>query len=494
MSLTDPLIVNEQDTKEKEPVNKNVYVTLVLISFWGLADSIWGGAVLSAWLFLLAGGDPNPHSVNLALITTGIYVVRARIPHQRANTVVGGVEALQGIANLVTALPVGYLADKYGKAIMCKLGGVGCTIAAAITLTAIFGSWSTNEEIGILGFSLLLWGVFGGIFYGPLQALFADSIPRGQRSHYYTILQNCYLMPSIVGPLIAIGLFQKYGDNWTFSELRLPFAFGVLLDLPASMLSFFLSDVAIENEKEELDEIDQEAIRNKRESYVVPILGVTLTRGAIPYILFLADLVNALGSGMTIKFVPLFFATEIDLSPTFVQVLNMSVSGVLMVATFVAQRASKNVGRVQVVIFCRTCGIVLLLSLSQIVSHGIRSWKIVVPVYLLRAGFMNCAYPLDESILMDNVKQSDRSKWKALDSVAVVGWCGSAFIGGILADAFSYDFAFLITAIMQGLSCIIYSFLTPLVLDEKPQDKPKEEKTGMDDDDELVNSLQAASP
>ena len=71
---------------------------------------------------------------------------------------------------------------------------------------------------------------------------------------------------------------------------------------------------------------------------------------------------------------------------------------------------------------------------------------------------------------MDNVKKSERSRWKALESVSVFGWCGSALFGGFLADKFSYDFSFLITAVLQAFGCLTYSALVPLVQDEV--DKP----------------------
>merc|ERR1712070_209859 len=39
----------------------------------------------------------------------------------------------------------------------------------------------------------------------------------------------------------------------------------------------------------------------------------------IPYILFLSDVITALGSGMTVKFFPLYFKNDIRMSPAEVQ-------------------------------------------------------------------------------------------------------------------------------------------------------------------------------
>ena len=89
---------------------------------------------------------------------------------------------------------------------------------------------------------------------------------------------------------------------------------------------------------------------------------------------------------------------------------------------------------------------------------------------------MNGTYPLEESIVMDFVPASTRARWKSLDSISTFGWCGSAALGGILADKFSYAFTFQITALLQGVSGLVLLFLLPLVpvkekLKEKQQSK-----------------------
>ena len=47
------------------------------------------------------------------------------------------------------------------------------------------------------------------------------------------------------------------------------------------------------------------------------------------------------------------------------------------------------------------------------------------------------------------------SRWKSLDSVSVFGWCGSAALGGYLADRFGYTFTFLVTAAIQGTATLL---------------------------------------
>lgn len=76
---------------------------------------------------------------------------------------------------------------------------------------------------------------------------------------------------------------------------------------------------------------------------------------------------------------------------------------------------------------------------------------------------MNCTYPLEESILMDFVPKSRRARWKSLDSIGIFGWCGSAALGGYLADVNGYAFTFLITAGVQYFATILQGLLIFLV-------------------------------
>jgi MFS family permease len=97
-------------------------------------------------------------------------------------------------------------------------------------------------------------------------------------------------------------------------------------------------------------------------------------------------------------------------------------------------------------------------------------------IYLVRTGLMNCTYPLEESILMDFVPSDQRARWKALDSIASFGWCGSAALGGYLADqpSIGYTGTFLYTAAIQGVAVLLQASLMLIVpLHEKKEARPE---------------------
>lgn len=154
--------------------NRNVRLSLALCISEGIADSIWSAVVLSGFLYAL-----------------GIAMGKTTSD----NTLVGAAEAVQGISQLVFALPIGILADTYGKARIVAYGGGLMLLATASSLWAVTDAVHSVDSVSDATrayrwflVALALWGISGGVVNGPSQALFADSIQKGKRSELFTWL------------------------------------------------------------------------------------------------------------------------------------------------------------------------------------------------------------------------------------------------------------------------------------------------------------------
>ena len=131
------------------------------------------------------------------------------------------------------------------------------------------------------------------------------------------------------------------------------------------------------------------------------------------------------------------------------------------------------IGRVQVVVLLRVMGLSCFGALVVLYHYKFNKWLVVV-AYILRTVFMNATYPLEESILMDYVPKKQRARWKSLESVSSFGWCGSAFIGGYLADKYDYTTTFIITIAIQTMATAMYSLLCTLVINKPPSQAKKD--------------------
>lgn len=535
----DDLPSRAADSESGDPVprnpyrNPNVLLSFLLCIVGGVADSIWGSVILSAFLLALA----------------------KLMGHQsKANTLVGSAEAIQGMTELVSALPIGYVADHvWGKAKVVRLGGVLMIVTIGITLAALWdvqlyaenSQSAAKRSYAMLVVALGMWGIVNGISFGPSQALFSDSIARGRRSELLTWLYACYLLSSAVGPIVSIALtltVSSEAEDWSIDEIFPVFFIGVCLEMPAAAIMFFFNDkyVVPENDSndqteevggnheqqdqdeqqtpddgERTNEVENAAIENAatgslEETLLQTEQQDTTTRqtiqrkgkAIIPYVLFISSLVVSLGSGASVKYFPLFFK-EMGFSNAEVQGIFLIVPIFISALSFVAQRLGKRCGRVEATIMTNCIGVMLLYGmtwLSQSVGSGDSTlWErrpvqaiLVVTIYLFRTGIMNCSYPLLESILMDNVPSNQRARWKALESIASFGWTGSALLGGILSDTHSYQFTFSITATLQLCGGLLLFIIRPFVESETEEDGAQEDSQVEDAEEREVDATVAS--
>lgn len=429
-------------------MNRNVRLNLIQTGLLAIADSIWTGTVLAAFVYIMQ----RDHTVK--------------------NTSVGMVEMAFGLSQLVSAFPVGYLADKKGRAPLIRVGGALSILAAIATGYVV---WETTEEdiekgstpawaMWALAGCMCVWGVVSGIASGPSQALYADSVPEGERSKWFNYLYWTYLLGSTVGPATTVALFHIYGNGWSLRELRIVFLVGLGFELIVAIPSFFYSDKAALPE-EEGDPVKKD--RGDLRSTEFPLdIGRCVRRRHIPYILFAGDLLTALGSGMTVKFFPLFFKNTLHLSPADVQTVYVVLRVVMACASGIGMVVARRTGRVSATIGLSYLGLGCLLTMA-LCYDKMPAIPLIV-IFMVRTGLMNSTYPLRESILMDSVPKDQRARWKALDSVSTFGWCGSAAFGGFLADRYGYTFTFFITAGLQFVGVSMYWLIMHVVPREIP--------------------------
>ena len=175
---------------------------------------------------------------------------------------------------------------------------------------------------------------------------------------------------------------------------------------------------------------------------------------------------------MTVKFFPLFWKNEAGLTPVNTQMIYLAVPLVMVVFGLLSAPLGRFLGRTQAITLFRVIGICSLYLLTWLVGQTANAW-ILVPVYLIRTGLMNAIYPLEESVVMDNVSSATRARWKSLDSIQQFGWCGSAALGGIFIDSRGYEATFQLTAAIQLFATLAYVPLFWIVPKQESPAAPK---------------------
>ena len=349
--------------------------------------------------------------------------------------------------------------------------------------------------------ALALWGASGSVLSGPAQAAFEQALdegsPEARGGRYYTWLFVSWVVPSCVGPALScLMLHLLPGGGWTLDRLRAVFMVGWLLEVPVALTLFLfkrrrkspaaglLLDEAAEEDEEEEVEWSTGSGSSSAEAGLAAGLAQEdwkavkwgfLRQRHIPAIMFAGDVLVGLGSGMTVKYFPLFFMQAVSLTPAQVQLV-YTILPVAMVGTAAgAQAASRSLGRVNSLLLFRLLGVACLLAMVYLeeVLH-VEAWHTMVPLFLARTALMNSAFPVAESILVDTVPFETRAWWKALEPVHQVGWCASAVLGGWIADRYraasggdGYPQAMALTAGTQLVGVAVHVFLVPLVYEER---------------------------
>jgi len=288
---------------------------------------------------------------------------------------------------------------------------------------------------GLVAAAPCLWGVFDGIGSTASLALFADSIPDGERSYYFTLRTVLMTGGQIVGPLVALGMFAFLGDRWTVEDCGRVVCSAQLFLVPAFMLLWFFNDddvmsatttqpsignvpphedgggVTAEEieEHEHLIEQGREAItsntiasseeieQQQSASTISATFSGSFTTASqrnrfIAISAAVSDVTCAFAQGLSFRYFALFLLNDLQLHPVMVQILDATTCVIASVLLCSNQQLSVCFGRCRIAIVFKLIGVVWLIAMT------------LLPTKILTASASAPPPPLssDHSILSSN--------------------------------------------------------------------------------------------
>ncbi|KAL7577296.1 hypothetical protein ACA910_002039 [Epithemia clementina (nom. ined.)] len=486
-------------------LNHNVFLSFILTLIFGVSYSMWAESVLTVYFKLL--------------FEQNLFVGIARSAH--------------GFAEWAFAFSLGYLVKTGGRLPIIQYGGLLFCLTAVMHAATTYWTVSLLEEgisaseklvaLVLLIVVMALWGICSVIVAGPVDALFADSIPAGNGSRFYKYLFMVKQSASTMGPLLSIVLFQSTGNDWDFFTLQAIIFIGLILQCMIAVVMIMFDDTKAlkkggscnvpksENDsklehgqihetnfddgiiqpqqkksnKDRPDSSPENAIlhskllvekeKAKETIFKTPDLAQLLSAVApaeegaiafrrwIPHIVFVSDFVQATGFGMMNAFIALYLKEDAAFSPSQVQVLFVFVPGCMAAFSHLATKMARSSGRAQIFLIYRLISISLFyifVSFSNfLIGHGWLLSIIFVGMWSMAAS----TRPLSESIVIDFIPTNERARWSSLEVVSRVGWAGSAIFGGVVSDAWGYVTLFWIAALLESIAAILFAFLLVLV-------------------------------
>lgn len=190
-------------------------------------------------------------------------------------------------------------------------------------------------------------------------------------------------------------------------------------------------------------------------------LSALLTIQRIPYICAAHDIILTAGSGLTTMYFSLFMIEEYNISPIVLAVLQGACGLATGALVALCGKLGPLYGRTQTVTVIKFIGAWLLCCLA-VLPRG-TPVVLVMLLYALRYGLMNCCSGLFRSLLMDLVPPSQRARWSAVESVVNASWSGTSIVGGFVVEAYGYRTGFLTTFVCH---MVAVGVLAPATLTE----------------------------
>lgn len=412
----------------EQETSKNIRTFLRFTALQSIGTGVWMGSVFSLFIVIMAEQSGSLFGL-------------------QPNELLGATSAVSGIVLLLLVLPAGLLADRWSRE-----GTIRIAISSGIigSLFLILG-----HSIYSIIAGLVFYGGFHALSGPAAEALLADSVRSGNRSGIYTRIHVTRQFGMTIGPLLSVFLFLWLGNEWELAILRRVMTAGLGLSLLAV---FALAGL---KERHTLGDESESVFHGKDATH--PGSGNRNRQLAVPLTILLANFIVGMGAGMTVKFFPVFFRDIYHLSPIQVQLiltLTFAASGGLGI---LAQRASKQRGRAQMIVAVQGIAIGCLVAIA---SYPALLW--LIPLFALRSALMNASQPLSRSIIMDFVPKKNRGIWNSLQAVAWgLFWSASAVLGGFLIGDGNFRRCFLITAGVYLIGTLPILFIIPFVEKER---------------------------
>mmetsp|Transcript_46234 Transcript_46234/g.91641 ORF Transcript_46234/g.91641 Transcript_46234/m.91641 type:complete len:471 (+) Transcript_46234:85-1497(+) len=376
-----------------------------------------------------------------------------------SNHLVGAVESVRGIVQLLAAPVLGLATDRFDRYKLIKVQA-----ALHAMPTALMGIVIACNAYNLLFLALPLYSVSCHFGDTARMALLADNVEDGlQRTRAISRNFSMQYVGQAVAPLLQFFVLLAVGyshasrdEHWQLPELRRTLLAGSAIYLiaePASLLlrvapptaSAQTATQATNTPEASRPQTDwrQERVMCCGSWSGLPKMWATPVAVEVTFFLIL------LGSGMSTKFYPLFFATDFGLSPLGLCMLQAAEPLGVAALTRLNPLIVKRLGRAQAATLFMAVSPILLLGITCM--HQI---ALVAPIFVLRTATARAYIPLFQAIVATCVPSTHRGKFAALNAVRLSFFSANAFLGAMLADAYhSYRPAFVVTAIWQ-LACI----------------------------------------
>jgi MFS family permease len=361
----------------------------------------------------------------------------------------GRLITTSSLTALIVALPIGYLADIFGRKRSLLLAGllISLSIAGMVIWPLVPVFYAMNI---VSGFAQSLWGITMAPF------LMENSGDR-ERTYLFSFSMGLNTLSGFVGNWIG-GYLPSWLGFQLGTEATSSSAYGMAIAIVALLFGVGMVPLFF---------ITRNILGSEERSVFAPIRFILQRPGLIGKLVG-PMLIIALGAGLVMPFMNVFFRSVHNQSDQVIGSLFAWGSLAMGLGLLIAPALADRYGKIQVVVFTQGLSIPFLIILGFAPAFWMSAGA-----YYIRLALMNMSTPVYETFVMEQVDSSSRALVASLTSMSwSFGWAFSPSISGSLQVRYGFGPPFIGTITMYIIAITMMWFFfwrNKLPADQVPQ-------------------------
>lgn len=352
---------------------------------------------------------------------------------------IAGFISFRYLGLFILAIPLGaFLKGKRVK----PLFYMACAGVPFFALCIIY--FIQHDNLPMIYLSQFLWGASFTFIQIPVMPFILRYASEKNQTAAIALSYSTWSFAGILSGLVIA--FLDYLNPFLFDERMVLIIFSA-----AGFLAVLFILLARIHEKPE--DSPQQLKSYKLSQYNWPLI----IKALIP------TLIVAVGAGLTIPFISLFFEEVHGMNKGNFSVISSIAALLVAWGALLVPGIKKNIGYKIAVPSTQSLAVVSLVALATTQYYNQMTVAVVIAIicYLLRQPLMNMAGPMTTEIVMNYVGEKNREMMSALTSAI---WSGSWFVSGLFAQimfaqGFTFVNIFLITALLYSVGVAWYVLL-----------------------------------
>jgi MFS family permease len=370
-----------------------------------------------------------------------------------SDVMMGVIVTVMGVSTFTASIPLGMVADRYGRKKVLILGNIIASVTIAI--------FALTTNVAVLFAAAILEGVAEGATSAATSALLAEKCEAIRRNSVFSLFGFAQSMAFGIGgfAIPAVVVFRVLGFGEGESHVLLYVTIALLsLSSTALMLRITESNIPSKTEtktKFSLKDLFPRKSRDVLAKYVVT--GATI----------------AFGAGLFVPLMTRWMRLQYGVADDVSGPILGGTSLVIAVATLASPYIARRIGLVRAVVVTQSTS--TLFQFLTPLSPGV---FLAGTVYTVRAFLMNMSSPLEQSMIMGLVAKEERG---AASGISTALWrlpnALSSFIGAWLMGIGFLSLPFFIATAIYVFSITMFWFFfkNTLMPEERDQCQPQVE-------------------